>query len=70
MSRTPSSGPSGPGAIRWKATVLGVVEQPLNRRQLRAGNLLAEYLLPGGVAHRYTGLTAERRGGIHSCGAQ
>lgn len=23
----------------------------------RAGNLLAEYLLPGGVAHRYTGLT-------------
>ncbi len=28
----------------------------------RAGNLLAEYLLPGGVAHRYTGLTAERRG--------
>ncbi|MGH3908547.1 MAG: flavin-containing monooxygenase [Pseudonocardiaceae bacterium] len=28
----------------------------------RAGNLLAEYLLPGGVAHRYPGLTAERRG--------
>jgi hypothetical protein len=23
----------------------------------RAGNLLAEYLLPGGVAHRYAGLT-------------
>lgn len=27
----------------------------------RARNLLAEYLLPGGVAHRYTGLAAERR---------
>lgn len=27
----------------------------------RARNLLAEYLLPAGVAHRYTGLTAERR---------
>ncbi|MCA1673695.1 MAG: hypothetical protein LC799_16345, partial [Actinobacteria bacterium] len=27
----------------------------------RAGNLLAEYLLPGAVAHRYTGLTTERR---------
>ncbi|WP_210583541.1 NAD(P)/FAD-dependent oxidoreductase [Streptomyces sp. GESEQ-35] len=26
----------------------------------RAGNLLAEYLLPGGVAHRYTGLTRSR----------
>lgn len=28
----------------------------------RARNLLAEYLLPGAVAHRYTGLTAERQG--------
>ncbi len=26
----------------------------------RAGNLLAEYLLPGGVAHRYAGLTRSR----------
>ncbi|KUO03064.1 hypothetical protein AQJ67_18325 [Streptomyces caeruleatus] len=28
----------------------------------RAGNLLAEYLLPGGVAHRYRGLTRPRQG--------
>ncbi|MFI2435379.1 flavin-containing monooxygenase [Streptomyces sp. NPDC018693] len=34
----------------------------------RAGNLLAEYLLPGGLAHRYAGLTrsssAQRMGGM------
>ncbi|MET9966565.1 FAD-dependent oxidoreductase [Streptomyces sp. NPDC006356] len=29
----------------------------------RAGNLLAEYLLPGGVAHRYGGLSRSRREG-------
>ncbi|MEE4495916.1 hypothetical protein [Streptomyces sp. BE230] len=28
----------------------------------RAGNVLAEYLLPGGVAHRYAGLTRSRSG--------
>ncbi|WP_326734088.1 hypothetical protein [Streptomyces sp. NBC_01022] len=28
----------------------------------RAGNLLAEYLLPGGEAHRYAGLTRSRSG--------